>query len=63
MGPAQGDVGDCWFVSALAVVAQRPDLIAKLVEPVCARGGRYEVRLVPDSEAAPAGLNLAGHCT
>jgi calpain-15 len=26
----QGGVGDCWFLSALAVVAQRHDLIAKL---------------------------------
>ena len=26
----QGGVGDCWFMSALAVVAERHDLIAKL---------------------------------
>ncbi|CAJ1327846.1 unnamed protein product, partial [Effrenium voratum] len=43
----QGAVGDCWFLSALAVVAQRPDLILRLFRGQTAtrRDGRYSVQL------------------
>eukprot|EP00667_Euglena_gracilis_P008703 EG_transcript_8814 len=45
----QGGVGDCWFLSALAVVAERPDLIAKLMATAEANEqGCYEVRLFLD---------------
>eukprot|EP00899_Mesostigma_viride_P008719 jgi/Mesvir1/17849/Mv12933-RA.1 len=47
----QGGVGDCWFLSALAVVAERHDLIAKLfadTAPNCA--GCYHVRLFLDGD-------------
>ena len=33
----QGGVGDCWFMSALAVVAQRHDLIARIFSADTAR--------------------------
>ena len=26
----QGDLGDCWFLSAMAAIATKPDLIHKL---------------------------------
>eukprot|EP00439_Symbiodinium_sp_Y106_P075922 s2048_g15.t1 len=43
----QGAVGDCWFLSALAVIAERPDLILRLFrgETMTQRSGRYEVQL------------------
>jgi calpain-15 len=45
----QGGVGDCWFLSALAVVAQRHDLIARLfVDTAPSRVGCYQLRLFLD---------------
>ena len=45
----QGGVGDCWFLSALAVVAERHDLIAKLFESTApSKDGKYAVRLFLD---------------
>ena len=46
----QGSVGDCWFLSALAVVAEREDLLQSLVGvnidfmPIMERVGAYFVR-------------------
>ncbi|CAK0874804.1 unnamed protein product, partial [Prorocentrum cordatum] len=46
----QGGVGDCWFMSALAVVAERHDLITKLVPNLNAgmSTGCHEIRLFLD---------------
>jgi len=45
----QGAIGDCWFMSALAVVAQRPDLLLKLLpELAMSSTGRYGVQLFVD---------------
>eukprot|EP00965_Chrysotila_dentata_P174895 5774059-Pleurochrysis_carterae.AAC.4 len=46
----QGGVGDCWFMSALAVVAERHDLVAKLFSVHTARdaSGVYCLRLFLD---------------
>lgn len=46
----QGKVGDCWFLSALAVVAERPDLIRRLFETMSDMNehGVVEVRLFVD---------------
>lgn len=45
----QGGVGDCWFMSALAVVAERHDLIAKLFTSTPRnRSGFYSINLFLD---------------
>jgi len=48
----QGGLGDCWFLSALAVVAERHDLIARLFVDLDAKAvaapGRCAVRLFLD---------------
>ena len=46
----QGGVGDCWFMSALAVVAERHDLMSKLLPNLNsgAESGCHEVRLFLD---------------
>jgi len=48
----QGGVGDCWFMSALAVVAERPDLILRLFGGETAKNaaGCYQVQLFLDGE-------------
>ena len=45
----QGGIGDCWFLSALAVVAERHDLIAKLFYDTAPNAsGCYMIRLFLD---------------
>jgi len=47
----QGGVGDCWFMSALAVVAERHDLIARLFTDTARNAaGCYQVRLFMDGK-------------
>jgi hypothetical protein len=48
----QGGVGDCWFMSALAVVAERPDLILRLFGGETAKNaaGCYKLQLFLDGE-------------
>eukprot|EP00439_Symbiodinium_sp_Y106_P080339 s243_g19.t1 len=47
----QGGVGDCWFMSALAVVAERPDLVLRLFGDTARnQAGCYQVNLFLDGE-------------
>jgi len=47
----QGGVGDCWFMSALAVVAERHDLIGRLFTDTARNAaGCYQVRLFLDGK-------------
>ena len=48
---SQGGLGDCWFLSALAVVAQRHDLCARLFADTAANAaGCYSLRFFLDGE-------------
>ena len=47
----QGGIGDCWFMSALAVVAERHDLIAKLFGSTSKNAsGCYSINLFMDGD-------------
>jgi len=45
----QGGVGDCWFLSAIAVLAERPDLLDMIVQNKSLNGsGKYTFTLFLD---------------
>jgi len=48
----QGRIGDCWFMSALSVLAQRQDLLEKLfiTKKPLVNGGPYQIRLFIDAQ-------------
>ena len=56
-------MGDCWFLSALAVVAQRRDLIAQLLQCAANSQGCYEVRLFLDGNWTATLLDDQLPCT
>ena len=53
----QGGVGDCWFMSALAVVADRHDLIARKLQRPIAWQGRRKGGHVPKQPRRPRKRN------
>jgi len=61
----QGGVGDCWFLSALAVVAERPDLILRLFggETTRTAAGFYQVNLFLDGEWKAINIDDRLPCT
>ncbi|GAB1601812.1 calpain-15-like, partial [Argonauta hians] len=46
----QGKIGDCWLMSALAVIAERRDLIENLIPSKYSKYGVYHVRLYRDGQ-------------
>jgi len=50
----QGSVGNCWFLSALAVVAERPSLISQIVPQRCTNTvGLYQINFCLDGKWTP----------
>jgi hypothetical protein len=42
----QGHIGDCWLISAIIALAEKPHLLKKLfVEPKISKNGIYSVRI------------------
>lgn len=50
----QGSLGDCWLISAIAVVAEYPDAIQSIIQPASlALDGQYTVTLYSHESKAP----------
>lgn len=60
--PKSGELGDCWFLGALAVVATRIDLIKQLIITIRPEYGFYQFRFykVPPSQASSFKSHLLG---